>query len=101
VLAVGAGAPSGRTPGPSAIPARVSPFRRPWKSGRLRSLRRRGYAVRHLLAELDEHLLHRGDERVISGAVDLFRHGGFPDAQRLVASADQLPSTRQYDGLAA
>src|SRR5207253_7266360 len=95
----GRGAPSGRTPGPSAIPARVSPFRRPWKSGRLRSLRRRGYAVRHLLPEPDERPLHRGDQRVIAGAVDPLRHGGFPDAERLAALADQLPSTLQDDGL--
>src|SRR5438309_9846305 len=97
-------APAGRSPpcckpAPSGIPARVSPFRQPWKSGRLRSLRRRDHAVRHLLAEPDERPLHRGDKRVITGAVDLLRHGGLPDAERLVALADQLPSTLQDDGL--
>src|SRR6266478_6834596 len=91
--------PPGCRPAPSGIPARVSPFRRPWKSGGLCRLRRRGHAVGQLLAEPDEHLLHRGDQRVIAGAVDLLGHGGFPDAERLAALADQLPSTLQDDGL--
>src|SRR5205085_9926681 len=43
--------------------------------------------------------LHRGHQRVIAGAVDLLRHGSFPDAERLAALADQLPSTLQDDGL--
>src|SRR6266849_1377691 len=74
----------------------AAPYRR---SGRLRRLRRRGHRVGNLLAEPDERPLHGGDQRVVTGTVDLLRYRGLPHAERLAALSDQFPPALQDDRL--